>query len=131
MLRRNRVTMELHISRQARDRYEFDDSLFSLAGDLIVANPYAARVIAQKMNAQRDLVRFPEQAVRAGHINAIGLIDEFLHYLVRLYREQENPRILELALSWLDEQLGRDNVDAALTAFPTARFSWKRCSCSG
>jgi len=111
------VPMEFHISRQARDRYQFDESLFSLTGSLIVANPYAARVIAQKMNEQRDLVRYPERAVRAGQISAMGLIDEFLHYVVRLYREQENPRAIEMALSSLEERLGRTGVDAALAKF--------------
>ena len=36
----------------------------------------------------RDLVRFPEQAVKAGQINALGLIDEILH-LVRNEADHE------------------------------------------
>ncbi|KPL15097.1 MAG: hypothetical protein AMJ93_16875, partial [Anaerolineae bacterium SM23_84] len=78
---KNRVTMEFHVSREARDLYQFDDTLFSLSGNVILANFYAGRVFAQKMNERRDLVRFPEQAVKAGHINAMGLIDEILHYV--------------------------------------------------
>ena len=73
-------SMEFHISRRARDQYEFDQSLFSLSGNVIFANFYAARSFAQKMNNKRDLLRFPENAVRAGQINAMGLIDEILHY---------------------------------------------------
>jgi len=74
--------MEFHISRQARDRYQFDQGLFSLNGNVIFADFYAARLFAQKMNQSRDLIRFPEQAVKAGQINAMGLIDEILHYVV-------------------------------------------------
>src|SRR5512133_2559108 len=73
--------MEFHVSRQARDRYQFDLALFSLSGNVIFANFHAARVFAQKMNSKRDLVNFPEQGVRAGQINAMGLIDEILHYV--------------------------------------------------
>ena len=60
------VTFEFHVSRLARDRYRFDDVLFTLTGNLVFANFHAARVFAQKMNEQRDLVSFPEQAVKAG-----------------------------------------------------------------
>ena len=73
--------MEFHIARQTRDRYQFDDVLFSLTGNVIFANFHAARVFAQKMNQKRNLVNFPEQAVRAAHVNAMGLVDEILLYL--------------------------------------------------
>jgi glycosidase len=109
--------MEFHISRQARDRYQFDQSLFALTGNVILANFRAARAFAQKMNAQRDLINHPEQTVRAGQVNAMGLIDEILHYVVGLYRRQENPRALQEALDWLDEGLGQQAVDAALRRF--------------
>ncbi|MBC8446085.1 MAG: alpha-amylase, partial [Chloroflexi bacterium] len=113
--------MEFHVSRKARDLYQFDQSLFSLSlqtgGNVILANFYAVRVFAQKMNEKRDLVRFPEQAVKAGQINAMGLIDEILHYVVALYREQKNPQVMRQALDWLYEKLGREAVDAALYRF--------------
>ena len=56
--------MEFHVARTARDRYQFDESLFAYMGNVIIANFHAARVFAQKMNQKRDLVNFPEQAVR-------------------------------------------------------------------
>ena len=111
------VFMEFHVSRQARDRYQFAESLFALSGNAILANFYAARLFAQKMNQKRDLVRFPEQAVKAGQINAMGLIDEISHYVVRTYREEKNARAIELALKWLDERLGREAVDRVLRQF--------------
>ncbi len=111
------MQMEFHVSRQSRDRYQFDESLFTLSGNVIFANFYAARVFAQRMNERRDLVHFPEQAVRAGQINAMGLIDELSHYVVQLYREQVNPQVMAQALDWLYAQLGRNAVDAALRRF--------------
>ena len=109
--------MEFHISRQARDRYQFDEGLFSLSGNVILANFHAVRVLAQQMNDKRDLVRFPEQAVKAGHINAMGLIDEILHYVVGLYREQRNPQAMKQAMDWLAERLGQEAVDDTLHRF--------------
>ncbi|MCX5805756.1 MAG: alpha-amylase family glycosyl hydrolase [Proteobacteria bacterium] len=110
-------TMEFHISRTARDRYRFDDTLFSITGNVIFANFHAARIFAQKMNQKRDLANFPEQAVKAGHINAMGLIDEILHHVVKLYCEQVNPEVMGRSLDWLYQRHGQEKVDKALHAF--------------
>jgi len=109
--------MEFHISRNARDRYQFDQSLFTLSGNIIFANFHAARLFAQKMNQKRDLVSFPEQAVRAGQINAMGLIDEIFHMVVDLYRQQKKPEVAGQALAWLDESMGQNAVNRALRLF--------------
>jgi glycosidase len=114
------VRMEFHISRQARDLYDFDQSLYSLSGNVIFANFHAARTFAQKMNERRDLVNYPEQAVSAGQINAMGLIDEILHYVVGLYRQQKNPAVVAEALDWLDARLGSEAFDRALSRFADA-----------
>src|SRR5262249_1263384 len=108
---------EFHVSRTARDHYQFDEALFSLNGNVIIANFRAARVFAQKMNQKRDLVNYPEQAVRSSQINAMGLIDEINHYPFRAYREQHNPGLLQDALDWLNEKHGAAAVDAALDKF--------------
>ncbi|MER3457579.1 MAG: hypothetical protein C4309_02035, partial [Chloroflexota bacterium] len=73
MTERKTVVMEFHVSRQARDRYQFDEALFALSGNVIFANFHAARAFAQKINQKRDLINFPEQAVKAGELNAMGL----------------------------------------------------------
>ncbi len=109
--------MEFHISRQARTRYEFDESLFSLRGNVIFANLQAARIFVQKINEKRDLVNQPEQAMRAGEINAMGLIDEILHLLAQQYREERSPQALTLAMQWLEERIGAQEVDRALRIF--------------
>jgi glycosidase len=113
----DRATREFHISRKSRDRYEFDESLFSITGNVVFANPRAARLFAQKMNGARDLIRFPEQTVKAGEINAMGLIDEILHYVVLMYRQQKNGEVMAQALRWLDDKLGASAVDATLARF--------------
>jgi glycosidase len=114
---KNAVIMEFHISRRARDLYQFDESLSSLSGNVIFPNFHAARLFAQKMNEKRDLVSFPEQAIQAGQINAMGFIDEILHYIVGLYRNEKNSKVTQQALDWLNEKIGKSNVDEALQKF--------------
>ncbi len=109
--------MEFHVSRQARDRYDFDTTLFSFNGNVVFANFHAARQFAQKMNNQRDLVNFPEKAVKAGQINAMGLIDEILHLVVAQYRSQKNPQVMEQALVELEKALGKEKLEAILLLF--------------
>ena len=125
------ATFEFHISRSARERYRFDQTLFSLSGNVVFANFHAARVFAQRMNARRNLVRFPEQAVKAGQINAMGLIDEIMHLVLGLYRRQVNPHAMAQAEAWLCERIGRENVETALRAFvetfpPTVVYDHER-----
>jgi len=109
--------LEFHISRQSRDRYQFDQSLFSLSGNVILANFHAARQFAQKMNKQRDLVNYPERAVRAGQINAMGLLDEIMHLVIAMFRQQNNPQAFTEALNWLDGMLGENDVNQTLRHF--------------
>ncbi len=111
------LRMEFHISRQARDRYQFDEVLFALSGNALLTNFQAARSFAQKMNAARDLQNRPETAVRAGDINAMGLIDEILHLVMQRYREQHNPTALAKALNWLEADIGVEALENALWQF--------------
>jgi len=111
------MMMEFHVSRWARDYYEFDRALFSTTGNVILADFQAARLFAQKMNAKRDLSNHPEKTVRAGQINAMGLIDEILHQVVYQYQQQCNPLAVKQALDWLDERLGKLEVDKTLLEF--------------
>jgi len=109
--------MEFHVSRQARDRYQFDQVLFALNGNVLLADFHAARVFAQKMNQKKDLVRFPDQAVKAGQINAMGLLDEILHHVIAQYRRQKNAEVMSQALGWLEEAVGVDALDKLIVLF--------------
>ena len=123
-----RTVFEFHVSRQARDRYQFDESLFGTDGRVVFANFQGARLFAQKMNAARDLVTQPELTVPAGHINAMGMLDEFLHLLVQEYRDTVNPAVMKQALRTLNQQFGYEQIEALLSNFcnlfpPTAVYN--------
>ena len=111
------VVREFHVSRQSRARYELDDTFFSLSGNVIFANFRAARLLAQRINVKRDVVAHPERSVSAGELNAMGLVDEIFHFIIAEYRRTRNPHVMEDALTYAEEQLGRSVVDEALLAF--------------
>ena len=79
--------MEFHIARDARERYQFTESLFSYTGNVVFGNMAGAREFAYRMNLVRDVEKHPEQAVHAGALYAMGLIDEASHVLMARYRE--------------------------------------------
>ncbi|MCP4164370.1 MAG: alpha-amylase [Chloroflexi bacterium] len=108
---------EFHVSRDSRDYYQFDLSLFAFTGNVVLANFHGARVFAQQINARRDVVRYPERAAKASQINAMGLIDEVLHLLIAEYRRQVNPNLLRDALQAMAERDGTDVVEATLRQF--------------
>jgi hypothetical protein len=107
---------EFHVSRQARDRYGFDDTLFSLSGNVIFANLAASREFAERMNRVRDAARHPERAIHPGALSAMGLIDEALHAVVAQYR-QRYPNAMNDALSWLGARLGAEGLEKTLLSF--------------
>jgi len=109
--------MEFHISQQARKRYKFEDSLFSFNGNVIFANFHAARKFAQLINDQHDLSAHPELAIKAGQINALGLIDEIFHHIVSLYRSQHLPSLYHDLTAFLIDRVGRRTLNTALRAF--------------
>ncbi|MCB0314423.1 MAG: hypothetical protein KDH84_14370, partial [Calditrichaeota bacterium] len=81
------------------------------------ANFHAAQLFAQKVNAQRDLVNSPEQAVSAAEINAMGLIDEIMHILITQYRESIKPGVFAEALDWLETHFSPAEVEKTLRIF--------------
>lgn len=109
--------MEFHISRQARKRYQFEESLFSFNGSVIFANFHSARVFAQRMNEKREVSAPSAPALRAGHVNAMGLIDEILHLVIWLYRAQMTAAFYQNIESHLIGRLGVRKLNSILRAF--------------
>ena len=111
------MTMEFHIARKARERYGFAETLFSYNGNVILGDLAACRAFTHRMNQVRDVEKHPEQAVHAGQLFAMGLIDEASHVLLARYRQQFDPQVMSAALDWFGAQVGSDNLDKMLLAF--------------
>ncbi|RMF57311.1 MAG: alpha-amylase, partial [Calditrichaeota bacterium] len=96
--------VEFHVSRQSRDKYQFEEFFFTSTGNVIFANFYAARLFAEKINAVRDVLHHPEEAASAAEINAMGLIDEIIHAILAYYRQEIAPTVFQEAHQFLQEQ---------------------------
>ena len=108
---------EFHVSKAARERYEFDLALFQTSGNVIIPGFPAARLFAQRMNDRRDIALYPERTVHAAQLNAMGLIDEILHHAVEIYRRTVNPNVMADAVAALSEQLDPAALDHVLRHF--------------
>jgi glycosidase len=104
------LPFEFHVSRKARDLYHFDASLFSSDGRVIVADFSAARRFAETMTSVRGA------PVPASDINAMGLIDEIMHIVIRQY-EMQNPGVMMRAVQKMEAQMGKAAFEQTLLKF--------------
>ena len=104
------LPFEFHVSRKARDTYRFDVALFSSDGRVIMADFAAARRFAQQMTDVRGV------PVPAGDINAMGLIDEIMHIVIRQY-ELQNPGVMTRAVQKIEALLGKVALEKAQLKF--------------
>nr|WP_263418187.1 alpha-amylase family glycosyl hydrolase [Terriglobus albidus] len=109
--------MEFHISRGARERYQFAGNLFSFTGNVVFANVSASREFAHRMNQVRDVQKHPERAMHAGALYAMGLIDEASHVLLERYRQELDPAAMTDALTWFSGHVGSRELDRMLLSF--------------
>src|SRR5580658_1258535 len=116
--------MEFHVSKEARDRYELSQKLFSFSGNVVFANLSASREFAFRMNERRGAEKDTTQTINPGALYAMGLIDEMSHALVDYYRQRLDPKVMAGALEWFDSRVGKAELDKTILAFveqfPTA-----------
>jgi glycosidase len=109
---------EFHLSRKARDAYQFSDAFFSLRGTTVFENFRAAQLFAEKINEKRqatdDLRRAP---VRATEIYAMGLLHEIFHFVVRVYERDRNPETFQKCDGYLKVALGSSALQEFLLRF--------------
>jgi len=112
-----KARMEFHVLKKVRDEFELQDALFALRGNVVFADFHAVREFAQRLNRKINPEVHQERYIKAGRLNAMGLIDEILHYVAALYREQIEPRAFDTALERLDRRFGAEKVNTLLSAF--------------
>ncbi|MCL6097069.1 MAG: alpha-amylase family glycosyl hydrolase [Bacteroidetes bacterium] len=104
---------EFHIAGNVRKKYEVDEELFSINGNIVLANFKSVRRFVQKLNAKREA----KERVTNGQVNAAGLIDEIYHFLFRLYETHVNPGVFEKAINHLNQSVGEENTRKVLFEF--------------
>jgi glycosidase len=111
------IRFDFHVSRAAREKYRIDKSLFSITGKVILSDYQQARVLSQKINSRRKEEGNFDQYVTAGQINALGLLHEVFHLILRNYEENENPGVFHKALDHLKTEITENNLDKTLLNF--------------
>lgn len=108
---------QFHVTKASRDKYQFDEILFSKNGNVIFANFQASRDFAHRMNQLRPDPQNPETYISPAEINALGLIDEILHQVVDEYYKTHGRSIRTALARHLINTFGRSEVIATLTSF--------------
>lgn len=108
---------EFHVTRSARDTYDFPGEVFSLEGHILFADIRSAREFAMRINTVRRSVLHPDRSVRAGDVYAMGLIDEIFHYLIGQYVEQYGNEIFHELERTLVDRVGTEHLDRLLLTF--------------
>lgn len=107
------ITYEFHILKELRRRYELEDDLFSITGNVVFANFGLVRKFVHKLNEKRS----DKNKVQVGEVNAAGLIDEIYHFILREYEKNENPKVFRKAIDHLNKKVGEDNFRKLLFEF--------------
>jgi len=109
--------MEFHVHRALRAEHKLDEALFTIAGNVIFPNFYASRVLARSLNARPSVQAHPERSVKAGRLNAMGLVDEILHFVCDRFRASVAPDAFVRALAMVEKAVGAAETDTLLRAF--------------
>jgi len=109
---------EFHINRRARDDFQFEDSFFSIQGDVVFANFRAAQLFAETIRQKQKLQGITAaEFVQASHLHAMGLLHEVFHFVIERYRRERNPDLLSRCDEHLKKSLGKNSIDGFLTGF--------------
>ena len=100
------ITYYFHVSRNSRNKYGIDKSLFSLSGDLIISSFHQTRLLSEIINTARKKDGEFDRPVTPGLINALGLLHEIHHYIFSVYQNTVNPGALKKGLNYLNLHLG-------------------------
>jgi len=86
-----------------------------LTGNVILADLQAAKIFAERINRKKRAKG--QRGIKPSHINALGLIDEVLHYVLGKYHREKNPDALKLAFDYLNEKFGKEMIIEAIKKF--------------
>ncbi|GJQ32558.1 MAG: hypothetical protein HBSAPP04_13970 [Ignavibacteriaceae bacterium] len=113
----DRSVRYFHIAKEARQKYGFEEELFSQTGILIVANFAAARRLAARINRVRTEESQTDKLVTPGQINALGLLHELIHLVFRNYEQVQNPGVFSRSVQYLQEVIGDDDLGKVMKKY--------------
>jgi glycosidase len=111
------ITYYFHVTKESRIKYTLEENLFALKGNIIIQDFPTARLVSEKINSvRREEGRF-ELQVTSGQINALGLLHEIFHLLIRRYEENDNVGVFKNSIDYLKNTLTETELDKTLLKF--------------
>ncbi|MHA2289558.1 MAG: alpha-amylase family glycosyl hydrolase [Promethearchaeota archaeon] len=106
----------MKISRDARNKYELDDFKFTERGNIeFEGDTHLVRLFVQKLNQKRDLINYPELAIRIGEFNGMALMYDIKKYLLNVYKQETKNETLSLELyDYLEDKIGEAQLNKAI-----------------
>jgi len=111
------ITYFFHVSKDSRVKFKIDENLFALKGNIVIADFQTARFLSDKINIVRRAEGLFDQQVTAGQINALGLLHEIFHLLIRKYEEDNNKNVFSDGIDYLQKNLTEDELNKTLLKF--------------
>ncbi|MGE5436669.1 MAG: alpha-amylase family glycosyl hydrolase, partial [Syntrophothermus sp.] len=114
---KNVIKYDFHVLKDSRIKFNIEDSLFSLVGDLIVSNFNQARILAKKINDIRVKEGKVDQQVTGSQINALGVLHEIFHFIIRKYEQDHNPNVFTKGIDYIKQHINEDEVEQILLEY--------------
>lgn len=111
------ITYYFHVTKESRIKYNIEENLFSLKGNLIISDFRTARLLSDKINSVRKNEGKYDQLVTAGQINALGLLHEVFHLMIRKYEENNKQGVFRESIEYLKQKINEDDLDKTLLKF--------------
>lgn len=105
-----------HVNIHSRIKYEMENTLFSIRGNLIIADSKQARLLSDKINKKRKNDQ-KQSETTPGQIKALGILHEIFHYVINFYETEENPKVFERLLGDVHSNFGILKTEKLLTHF--------------
>ncbi len=108
----------MRLSLKAHNKYNLSKEFFNTQeGYITFPEVYLVRLFVESINGKRDLLNFPELAVRASEINGIGLINEISHKIFNQFEEEIGSELYGNLLTELSTELGESELREVMKSF--------------
>ncbi len=111
------IKFDFHVSKVVRSKYNLEKSLFSLTGNLLIADFKQARQLSDNINQIRKSESLFDKLATPGEIYALGILHEVFHYVIRKYEEEDNPNVFFRANKYLKKEIGAEDLEKTLYSF--------------
>ncbi|MFX1497582.1 MAG: alpha-amylase family glycosyl hydrolase [Promethearchaeota archaeon] len=102
----------MKLSREARRKYGLENFKLTEKGNIeFDGDIYSVRLFVQKLNQKKDLIQYPELAIKVGQFNGMALICEVTRDLIKTYIKQTGNELLFKELyDYLSEKIGEEQL---------------------